>query len=169
MKMKIKLKRLISSLLIMAFIISAVPVFASASDDEDDAADNVTVIYNRGFDDGWDWNKNAMIFLESLQKMHPKPEVLIHYGRLPDELRKRYQEFLPNYPWDMKLVSTEDRWGNPKLFPGEIVIRSARTSRLLLAAFPMLLERMRNPQARPIHRLIPYDIEYIINPPKLQK
>ena len=121
------------------------------------------------YHDGWDWNKNAMIFQESLQKMHPKPEVLIHYGRLPDELRKRYQECLPNYPWDMKLVSAEDRWGNPKLFPGESVIRSARTSRLLAAAFPVLLERMRNPQARPIHRLIPYNIEYITNPPEIRK
>ena len=52
-----KLIKLISSLLIMAFLVSAMSVFAFASDNEttEEEENPVTVIFNRGFDDGWDW------------------------------------------------------------------------------------------------------------------
>ena len=121
------------------------------------------------YHDGWKWDKNAAIFLKSLQKMSEKPEVLIHYGQLSNELRELYKAHCPGYPWNIKIVSMKDKWHDCGFFPDETVFRSADVSCLLTAAFPVLLEKMRNPPACPIHRLIPYNIEYITNPPEIRK
>lgn len=121
------------------------------------------------FHDGWNWDKNAAIFIDRLQKMSEKPEIMIHYGALSNELRELYKSQFPEYPWNIKLVITQDKWRQCDFMPDEIIVRPADVSCLLTAAFPVLLEKMRNPDAKPIHRLISYNIEYITNPPEIRK
>lgn len=45
----------------MAFLVSAMSVFAVASDDETSEESTVTTIFNRDFDDGWDWLNGAVV------------------------------------------------------------------------------------------------------------
>ncbi len=45
----------------MAFLVSAMSVFAVASDDEVTEESGVTAVFNRGFDDGWDWLNGAAL------------------------------------------------------------------------------------------------------------
>ena len=58
--MKNKLNRIISSLLILAFLISALTVFASASEDESAGSGSeeaeIEVLLNRTFDEGWNYD-----------------------------------------------------------------------------------------------------------------
>ncbi len=57
--MKNKLNKIISSLLILAFLISAFTVFAFANEGEDSADltdENIEVLLNRSFDEGWEFD-----------------------------------------------------------------------------------------------------------------
>ena len=54
--MKNKFYRIISSLLVLAFIISGLSIFAFASDEGGDEGLDPKVLYNRTFDEGWDYN-----------------------------------------------------------------------------------------------------------------
>ena len=52
--MKIWLGKLLSLILVLSMILSAFVIFASANEEEDDSAsEEVTVIYNRNFSEGW--------------------------------------------------------------------------------------------------------------------
>ena len=52
--MKTKFTRLISLLLVIAFLVSALTVFAWAEDGDNSEAVEVDVLYNRNFEEGWD-------------------------------------------------------------------------------------------------------------------
>lgn len=56
--MKKRFTKIISSLLILAFLVSALAIFASADATEgaDNTAENITILYNRSYDDGWNAN-----------------------------------------------------------------------------------------------------------------
>ena len=76
------------------------------------------------------------------------------FGQLDYTLRS-FCQFLPNPSPSIR-----------QLYPVELFAYCVfYYFRGIWAAFPVLLEKMRNPQARPIHRLIPFEIEYLRNPP----
>lgn len=55
--MKIKLYKLLSLILVIASLVSSFAVFTFAEDDEvEDTDSSTTVIYNRGFSEGWDYD-----------------------------------------------------------------------------------------------------------------
>ena len=73
-----------------------------------------------------------------------------------------YKSIVPDYPAKMRIVHVADN-RQQQLEKGNVVFANARNSDLLRAAFKLLLERMRSPEAPPVHRLIPYEIKYLQN------
>ena len=106
------------------------------------------------------WSDNAVNYFKHIDLMPEKPDALIHYGSYTDERIEAYKNAAPAYPWNMRLVYVADRTRH-KYDPGDVVFRNADSNQLLQAAFVLLMERMRSPEAPPVHRLIPYNIEYL--------
>ena len=108
------------------------------------------------------WEENAANYFKHIDRMPEKPEVLIHYGSYTPERIKVYKSIMPDYPANMRIVhvaSGEDQ----QLEPRNVVFKNASAAVLLHEAFNLLLEKMRSPEAPPVHRLIPYNIEYLQN------
>ena len=107
------------------------------------------------------WEDNAVNYLEHIARMPEKPEVLIHYGGYAAERIERYKEVMPDYPANMRIVRVSSGNTDKQFEPEHVVFASAQNSDLLRSAFTLLLERMRSPEAPPVHRLIPYEIKYL--------
>ena len=108
------------------------------------------------------WEENAVNYFRHLSGMEEKPEALIHYGSYAQERIKLYKSVMPDYPANMRIVHVADGVSN-QFEPANAVFENAHNSDLLYAAFNLLLERMRSPDAPPVHRLIPYEIKYLQN------
>ena len=113
--------------------------------------------------DDWSWTKNAECLLTHIAAMPEKPEVLIHYGGYYEERVACYRRAADGYPFGMRLVYPATREKLCRAAPDDIVFESADSQVLLERAFPILVERMRTPDAPPIHRLVPYPIQYLQN------
>ena len=113
------------------------------------------------FTDGWEWEKNANLLFKHIQNMKERPEILIHYGGKFDQRIQSYLQNTPEYPFGMKVLYQESLWENCFISPEDILIRSYDRSVLITEAFSILLERFLDPQAPPIHRKIPFPVEYL--------
>ncbi len=110
--------------------------------------------------DDLSWEENAVNYLKKLAAMPEKPEVLIHYGSYSSQRLEIYKQAVPDYPMNMRIVHVASPPGE-QFDPNNVVLANVRRYELLRSAFTLLLERMRSPDAPKIHRLIPYNIEYI--------
>ena len=110
--------------------------------------------------DDLSWEDNAVNYLKKLAAMPEKPEVLIHYGSYSSQRLEIYKQAVPDYPMNMRIVHVASPPGE-QFDPNNVVLANVRKYELLRSAFTLLLERMRSPDAPKIHRLIPYNIEYL--------
>ena len=108
------------------------------------------------------WEENAANFFKLIARMPEKPEALIHYGSYTAERIDTYKSIIPDYPAKMRIVHVANNV-DQVCAPEDVVFKNAREAVLLRSAFNILLERMRSPEAPPVHRLIPYKIEYLQN------
>ena len=106
------------------------------------------------------WEENAVNYFKHIARMPEKPEVLIHYGSYTPERIQLYKNIIPDYPANMRIVHVANT-ADQQLEPENAVFKNASGAVLLHAAFNLLVERMRSPDAPPVHRLIPYKIEYL--------
>lgn len=113
--------------------------------------------------DDWSWEKNAECLLTHIAAMPEKPEVLLHYGDYCEERLAAYRRAAEDYPCGMRLVYPGSREKLRRAASDDIVFEGADSQVLLEKAFPILVERMRTPDAPPIHRLVPYPIKYLQN------
>lgn len=110
---------------------------------------------------GWEWEKNAILLFEHIQKMKERPEILIHYGGKFDQRIKSYLQNTPEYPFGMKVLYQESLWEHCSIAPEDILIKSPVRRTLLTEAFSILLERFLDPLAPPVHRKITFPVEYL--------
>ena len=110
--------------------------------------------------DDLSWDDNAVNYLKKLAAMPEKPEVLIHYGSYSSQRLEIYKQAVPDYPMNMRIVHVASPPGE-QFDPNNVVLANVRKYELLRSAFTLLLERMRSPEAPIVHRLIPYNIEYL--------
>ncbi|MBR2357642.1 MAG: hypothetical protein IKD10_01085 [Lentisphaeria bacterium] len=110
--------------------------------------------------DDLSWEDNAVNYLKKLAAMPEKPEVLIHYGSYSTQRQELYKQAVPDYPCCMRIVHVASTL-NEEFAPNNVVFANAKKTELLKSAFTLLLERMRSPEAPIVHRLIPYNIEYL--------
>lgn len=114
--------------------------------------------------DDLSWEQNAVNYVKHLAAMPEKPEVLIHYGDYSVHRQQLYKQAAGDYPFGMRLVYVEYEDNSTGVYdPNDIIFANAPSQQLLLPAFTLLVERMRSPEAAFVHRLIPYNINYIQN------
>lgn len=115
--------------------------------------------------DDLSWGENAVNYLRHIAAMPEKPEVMIHYGGYYSERIKSYKQAVPEYPLNMRIVHVAGAM-EEHFNPDHIIFKNANSTELLQESFKILMERMRSPEAPKIHRLIPYNIEYLQKPDK---
>ena len=113
------------------------------------------------FTDGDQWEKNAVLLLEHIKNMKEVPEVLIHFGGKFDQRMEYYRQYVPDYPFGMKVVYQESLWERCSISPEDIIIKGNMRISILTEAFCILLERLLDPAAPPIHRKVPLPVEYV--------